>query len=154
MSMRVGNNIQNTAATFMMKREPPGPPAGLTLDTPLENFLWKAIIVCRPMASWNDLDLILVHRVVKLNSELDMHLREIASEGAIYTVGDKYLLNPRRTLIANIERMLFSYYSRLQVAVPTMTGMQFRTSAMRSDQAAEVINRAKESGLLALPGNA
>jgi hypothetical protein len=151
---RLGVNApERVAEAFQaVSREDVPVPLGLELRSPEEEEVWRAFTRARAREDWRDLDLILLHKIVRIECDLRKHQAVLERTSVLIS-------NKRGTLIESPLLRVIDVLQRQQLAIIrsmslNSTGSDPRTlnaQARAEDDARRVIQENGAFSLLAMP---
>ena len=142
------NSVTKQVENFTSVYEDVLPPNGVELKTELEKVIWKQFSRTRLKSDWRDIDLILLHKIVKLEVNIREYQDELDEQGAI-------LDNRRGTPVANPLVSVIDTISRRQLKIIgsinlNQTASDPRTINVLPNKKNET-DKLKEDSLLAMP---
>ena len=129
-------------------------PLGLKLESSDEGTVWHQYTSARSAKDWIVSDLLIIHRLVKLEVNLRNEREKLAEEGTvIFNTNGNPVKNPRFSIVMEYESKIMSVVRTLQLAAPSSTPMS-RAKDAREDQLTKAaIEENALSGLIAMPTN-
>ena len=129
-------------------------PEGVELRSSAELTIWGQFTRARAREDWRDMDLILLAKVVRMEADIRQHQETLDRSGVL-------IQNKRGTLVANPLLAVIDTLERRQLAVIrsmslNQMGADARTingAAQNENQARDLMDMFKSSGLIALPVN-
>jgi hypothetical protein len=149
-----GNSVDRHAGAFQAASMDVPLPMGLVLRSEEEEEIWRAFTRARAREDWRDMDLILLHKVVRIEAEIRKLQVTLDAEG--YRVE-----NGRGTMVENALVRVLDTLTRQQLAVIrsmslNSTGSDPRTinaQAKTESDYRKVIEGGGVQSLLAMPVN-
>ena len=114
-------------------------PEGVQLSTEDERVLWEQFTRARAKQDWRDMDLLLIAKMVKLETDIRKHQQTLDEEGAIVT-------NQRGTQIENPLFRVIDTLQRQQLAIMrSMSLNQTGTDARTLNAGAKTVKQARDT---------
>ena len=142
------NSVTKQVENFTSVYESVEPPNGIELKTDEERLIWSQFARTRLKSDWRDIDLILLHKIVKLEINIREYQEELDQQGAI-------LENKRGTPVANPLVSVIDTISRRQLRIIGSINLNQTASDPRTinvlPNKKHKIDELKEDSLLAMP---
>ena len=152
---RLGSNsVDRHAGAFQAASMDVPLPMGLVLRSAEEEEIWRAFTRARAREDWRDMDLILLHKVVRIEADLRRH-QEILERSSVLISNKKGTLieNPLLRVIDTLQRQQLAIIRSMSL---NSTGSDPRTINAQAKTEADyrrVINEGGVESLLAMPVN-
>ena len=129
-------------------------PYGYSLSDELEESLWTTFTRARSADDWRDMDLILVHKLVKMESDLRKQRELLEAEGYILTnQRGTDVENPRVRIMDSLERRQLAVIRSMSLNVTSSDPRTVKKQAADDDKARKTIKTQGVESLLASPMN-
>ena len=148
------NSTSAALAGFVKAMEPVPLPEGVTLRDDGEHVIWGQFSRARARDDWRDMDLILLTKIVKMESDIRKHQAALDKTGVL-------LENKRGTMVANPLLTVIDMLERRQMAVIRSMSLNqqasdprtINASAKNETNARQMIKSVGVEGLIAKPLN-
>ena len=148
------NSTSAALAGFSGAMEPVPLPEGVTLRDDDEHVIWGQFSRARARDDWRDMDLILLTKIVKMESDIRKHQDALDQAGVL-------LENKRGTMVANPLLTVIDTLERRQMAVIRSMSLNQQASdprtinatAKNETNARQMIKSVGVEGLIAKPLN-
>jgi len=148
------NSTSAALAGFAGAMEPVPLPDGVTLRDDDERVIWGQFSRARAREDWRDMDLILLTKIVKMESDIRKHQTALDETGVL-------LENKRGTMVANPLLTVIDMLERRQMAVIRSMSLNqqasdprtINASAKNETKARNIVKSVGVEGLIAKPLN-
>ena len=148
------NSVSRSVSAFNAANNVIEPPIGYELEDEQELLLWDTFTRARSADDWRQMDLLLVHKLVKMETDLKKQRELLEKEGYILTnQRGTDVENPRVRIMDSLERRQLAVIRSMSLNV---TASDPRTVKKQAADDAKAHRTLKEQGvdsLLASPMN-
>jgi len=127
-------------------------PQGVTLRSEAEKVIWDQFTRARAREDWRDMDLLLLAKVVRMETDIREYQSQVEAHGTIIeNQRGTPIPNPLLSIIDTVERRQLAVIRSMSLNQQASDPRTLNGSAKNASKARTAVDDASEGGLIALP---